>query len=130
VEVHLETKHGLSQLLAASVSNRPYDHADVLEYATYQTKTPDTFVCSLTPLFALAREVALSDEYAEVRRKHPAIERKLNEFVRHHGTRRARFRGRLKVKIQQLLTATAINMKRMIRLLGEQRVPTGTLAAC
>jgi transposase len=82
------------------------------------------------PEYKHAREVALSDEYAEVRRKHPAIERKLNEFVRHHGTRRARFRGRLKVKIQQLLTATAINMKRMIKLLGEQSGPTDTLAAC
>ncbi|MCU0709940.1 MAG: hypothetical protein MUF23_16790 [Pirellula sp.] len=44
LEVYLETKHGLSPLLAASVSNRPYDHADALKYATYQTKTPDTFV--------------------------------------------------------------------------------------
>ena len=42
-----ETKHGLSPSLAASVSNRPYDHADALKYATCQTKTPDTFVCSL-----------------------------------------------------------------------------------
>lgn len=32
VEVHLETKHGSSPLLAASVSNRPYDHADALKF--------------------------------------------------------------------------------------------------
>ena len=46
MEIHFETKHGLSQLHAVSVSNQPYDHADALTYAIYQTKTPDTFVCS------------------------------------------------------------------------------------
>jgi hypothetical protein len=35
----------------------------------------------------------------------------------------------MKVKIQQLLTATAINMKRMVKLLGEEYAPTGSLAA-
>ncbi len=60
----LETKHGLSQLHAASVSNQPYNHADALKYAIYQTKTPDTFVCSqyMTRCpFSLSRLVKVSD---------------------------------------------------------------------
>ena len=70
-----------------------------------------------------AREVAQTDQYAEVRRRHPAIERKLNEFTRHHQSRRARHRSRAGVQIQQILTAMVINMKRMSKLLGGQYAP-------
>lgn len=70
--------------------------------------------------YAKAREKAKTPEYAEVRKQHPAIERKLNEFVRHHGARRARHRGQSRVLVQQLLTATVINMKRMFKLLEGQ----------
>ncbi len=52
VAVHMEIKHGWNQSLVGSAANRLYGRADDLKYATYQTKTPDTFVCSLTPLFA------------------------------------------------------------------------------
>jgi transposase len=67
-----------------------------------------------------ARAVSQSAQYAQVRREHPAIERKLNEFVRHHGTRRTKHRGRLRVQIEQLMTAVAINIKRMVKLLQGQ----------
>jgi transposase len=66
--------------------------------------------------YAHARAVAQTEQYAEVRRHHPAIERKLNEFVRHHKARRAMYRGRWRVQVQQLMTAVAINVKRMIKL--------------
>jgi hypothetical protein len=72
--------------------------------------------------YAHARAVAQTEQYAEVRRRHGAIERKLNEFVRHHKSRRAIYRGRWRVKVQQLMTAVAINIKQMITLV-QQCVP-------
>lgn len=67
--------------------------------------------------YAAARKVAQSEEYAAVRRRHPAIERKLNEMVRHHHSRRAIYRGRGRVRIQQLMISFATNIKRMVKLL-------------
>ena len=54
--------------------------------------------------------------YQEVRKEHPAIERKLSEIVRRHGGRRARYRKRCRVKIQYLLTAVVVNCKRIVKL--------------
>jgi IS5 family transposase len=71
-----------------------------------------------------ARTVSRSAQYAQVRREHPAIERKLAEFVRHHGTRRTKHRGRTRVQIEQLMTGVAINIKRMVKLLQGQYAPT------
>ena len=59
--------------------------------------------------------------YAEVRREHPKVERKLGELVRHHGLRWARYRGRAKVLVQGLLTALVVNVKRMVKLLTAPR---------
>jgi len=73
--------------------------------------------------YAKARQVSQTEAYAEVRRKHPAIERKLNEFVRHQGTRRTKHRGRARVKIEQLMTALSINIKRMVKLLQGHYAP-------
>lgn len=73
--------------------------------------------------YGAARQVAQTEKYAEVRRRHPAIERKLNEMVRHHHSRRAIYRGRGRVKIQQLMTCIAINVKRMVKLLRPQYAP-------
>lgn len=74
--------------------------------------------------FAEARRVAQTEQYAEVRRRHPAIERKLNELARHHRGRRATYRGRGRVKIQQLMNSFAVNIKRMIKLLKRTCAPT------
>jgi len=52
-----------------------------------------------------------------VRREHPAVERKLSELVRRHGARRARYWGRGRVRLQQLLTGWVVNIKRVVRLL-------------
>jgi transposase len=70
-----------------------------------------------------AWQVSQTARYAEVRKKHPAIERKLNEFVRHHGTRRTKHRGRVRVLIQQFMTAMAINVKRITKLLQGKYAP-------
>lgn len=78
--------------------------------------------------YAAARRLAQTEEYADVRRRHPAIERKLNEMARHHSGRRAIYRGRGRVKVQQLMNAFAINIKRMIKLLRRRYAPTAQLS--
>ena len=63
------------------------------------------------------REKATTEKYAEIRREHPKVERKLGELMNRHGGRHARYRGSGKVLIQQLLAATATNVKRIVRLM-------------
>ncbi len=64
-----------------------------------------------------ARQKSTTAAYESVRREHPAIERKLNEIVRHHRGRRANYWGQSKVMVQQLMTCFTVNVKRMTRLL-------------
>ena len=66
---------------------------------------------------------AQTREYRDTRRTHPKIERKLGEVARHHGARRASFRGLAKVLTQALLTALAVNVKRMIKLVNANVLP-------
>jgi len=66
---------------------------------------------------------AQTPEYRDTRRTHPKIERKLGEVARHHGARRASFRGLAKVLTQALLTALAVNVKRMIKLVNANVLP-------
>lgn len=63
------------------------------------------------------RARAETERYREVRREHPKVERKLAEIVQRHGGRRARYRGRWRVKIQYLMLAIVVNIKRMVKLL-------------
>ena len=65
-----------------------------------------------------ARQLAQTEAYAHVRQQHPKVERKLAEIVRYHGGRRARYRGRKRVKIQFLLIGLVVNVKRIVRLVG------------
>jgi IS5 family transposase len=67
--------------------------------------------------YAAAQTKAQTPEYAAVRRQHPAIERKLAELVRRHDLRHARYRGRLRVLYQGLMTSLVVNLKRIVRLL-------------
>jgi transposase len=73
-----------------------------------------------------AREKAKTPHYEAVRREHPQVERKLSELVNRYGARHARYRGRLKVHCQQLMTATAANVNRMVRLLCAPTVAPAT----
>jgi transposase len=73
--------------------------------------------------YQAARQRAQTAEYHAVRREHPRIERKLAELIRWHAGRRVRYRGRLRVKIQYVLTAIVVNCKRMVKLLGLPRQP-------
>ena len=54
----------------------------------------------------------------EVRREPPRIERKVADLIRWPNGRRVRYRGRLRVKVQDLLTATVVNCKRLVKLLS------------
>jgi transposase len=69
------------------------------------------------PQYQAAKERATSEEYKQVRKEHPAVERKLGELVRWHNGRRVRYRGRLRVKVQYLLLGIVANCKRFLRLL-------------
>jgi transposase len=71
-----------------------------------------------------ARARAATDRYAEVRRQHPRVERKLADIVRSHGGRHCRYWGLGRAKIPYLLTGLVVNVKRMVKLL----CPAG--AAC
>ncbi len=71
--------------------------------------------------YCRARERSQTEEFGQVRKQHPAIERKLNEVLRHHGGRRARYRGRTKVACQQYMTCFAVNLKRLVAILFAKR---------
>jgi len=62
---------------------------------------------------------AQTPEYQQTRRIHRKVERKLNEVVRHHRGRRARYRGKLKVLAQAFLTTMTVNLKRLVKLIGD-----------
>jgi transposase len=64
-----------------------------------------------------AREKTKTPEYAEIRREHWKVERKLGEVVNRHGGRRPRCRGDGKVLIHGLMACMATNVKRLVRLL-------------
>jgi IS5 family transposase len=74
--------------------------------------------------YAAATAKARTPTYAKVRRQHSAIERKLAELVRRHDARRARYRGRLRVLYQSLVTCLVVNMKRIVRLVFAPPQPT------
>jgi transposase len=77
-----------------------------------------------------ARVKAQTPEYAQVRREHPAVERKLAELVRRHGARQARYWGQKRVLLQQLVTGWVVNIKRVVHLLGALAAsPAGTVRA-
>jgi IS5 family transposase len=58
-----------------------------------------------------------SEEYQEGQRVRYKIERKYGEGKEHHGLRRCRSLGWMRYAIQAYLTAMALNLKRMVRLL-------------
>jgi len=70
--------------------------------------------------YQAAQAKAQTPAYAEVRRQHPRIERKLSELVRRHDLRRTRYRGRDRVLRQGVMTAFVVNLKRMVRLLCDR----------
>lgn len=72
--------------------------------------------------YRAAQAKARTPEFAQVRKEHPAIERKLSELVNRHGVRHARYRGLPGVRWQGMLTALVVNCKRIVRLLADRLV--------
>jgi hypothetical protein len=68
--------------------------------------------------YRAAQQRAQTPAYQEVRREQPRIERKVAELIRWHDGRRVRYRGRLRGKLQYLLTAAVVNCKRLVKLLN------------
>jgi IS5 family transposase len=66
--------------------------------------------------YQAAQAKAQTPAYAQVRKEHPAIERKLSELVNRHDLRHARYRGLDKVRRQALLTCMTVNLKRIVKL--------------
>jgi transposase len=80
--------------------------------------------------YQAAQAKAPTPEYAQVRKEHPAMERKLSELVRRHDLRHARYRGLWKVLRQGWLTALVVNLKRLVRrLMPANPDPTKTVRA-
>jgi IS5 family transposase len=81
--------------------------------------------------YQAAQAKAQTQAYAATRQEHPAIERKLSEFVNRHGMRHARYRGSVKVLWQALLTGLVVNLKRIVRSLSDapSRLSAETLRA-
>ena len=69
-----------------------------------------------------ARCRSRTEEYASVRREHPAVERKINQVMNHQGGRYARYWGRPKVKIQALMTCFVVDVKQMLQLCLKNRM--------
>ncbi len=72
----------------------------------------------------MARERETTPEYKKEYARRAGIEGTLSEGVRVHGLRRARYIGMAKTHLQHLMTATAINVKRIYNWL--QGTPQAT----
>jgi len=96
-----------------------------------QTKSRTVIKNDYEVEYQAAQAKAQTAEYRRVRHEHPAIERKLSELVNRHDLRQARYRGLSKVRRQALLTATAVNLKRIVKLCAAQSTSrrTGTVRA-
>jgi len=84
--------------------------------------------------YRAAKAKAHTPQYAEVRREHAGIERKLSELVGRHDMRHARYRGHRAVLRQGWLTALVVNLKRIVRLLCDRVAqvlgPPGAQTVC
>ena len=108
------------------------DHGDIYHFRSAQCRTCPLRAQCLAPArqhgrrvsknafqkqYQAAQQRATTDDYKQIRKEHPAIERKLNELVRWQHGRRARYRGRVRVQVQFVLLAVVVNCKRFVRLL-------------
>ena len=68
-------------------------------------------------------------EFWEEMKHRPAIEGTLSALVRKHGARRARYRGKAKVRLQHLSIGAAVNIKRLTRALATKESCAPAMAA-
>jgi transposase len=122
---------------------RPQEDGHVGAHVLFKHKCADCAHRALCAPGSSGRSLEISPYYAELtaRRREaqtaafkeemknrPAIEGTLSELVRKHGLRRARYRGKAKVRLQHLFTGAAVNLKRLTWALEAQRKPKKALA--
>jgi len=76
-----------------------------------------------------------TEAFKERMRRRSAVEGTISELTRKHGARRARYRGKDKVRLQMLFTGAAANLKRLARAQAARRqtqrqAQTGARAGC
>jgi transposase/IS5 family transposase len=72
-----------------------------------------------------------TEDFQERMKRRPAIEGTISELTRKHGSRRARYRGQNKVRLQALFTGAAANLKRLARALAAKEGPIAKgMATC
>jgi hypothetical protein len=76
------------------------------------------------------RQEAQTPQFLERLHLRAGIESTISEAVRGHGLRRARYRGKVKVRLQAYFTAAAMNLKRTIRWLTNPPVSEKLILSC
>jgi len=72
-----------------------------------------------------------TDAFKEKMKRRPAVEGTISESTRKHGTRRARYRGKDKGRLQALFTGAAIDLKRLAKALEAQKTaPARATTSC
>jgi IS5 family transposase len=78
---------------------------------------------SISPYYkelAQRRAEQETEAFKEKMKRRPAVEGTISEMTRKHGMRRARYRGKGKVRLQAFFTGAAVNLKRLARALEAQ----------
>ncbi len=87
------------------------------------------FISDHRHLLEQAHAYNQTDAFKADMKLRPHVERVIAILVRHNGGRRARRRGKKKADFQAKMNATALNIKRWLRLLAERRHPRETAKA-
>ena len=64
------------------------------------------------------REESKTEPFKEVMKRRPPVEGTISEMVRSHGLRRSRYRGLAKNHLQNLMIGTAVNLKRLVKVMS------------
>lgn len=72
-----------------------------------------------------ARQYQKSEEFRALYPKRAVVERKIAELMHRHGCRQARWIGKVKTKLQLLLAAALINLKRLGKIAPQVLLPAG-----
>lgn len=72
-------------------------------------------------LIAARRAAQQTVAFKEQMHRRAAIEGTISELVRGHGARRARYRRHPKVRLQMFFLGAAVNIKRLVRALAQQK---------
>jgi len=69
-----------------------------------------------------ARKIQKTEEFKEIyNERRPPVERKIGELI-YHGLRKTRYKGKRKSRLQALFTAVGVNLKKIFKEQGEERL--------